>query len=193
MAPGVRVAPAVPPLRAIALRDGRTILNDRERHRSVDGARGWFSRVVYPRLWRLHGIVSPRSTLGVRALVTDGRSVCLVRHTYLPGFMLPGGAVDPGESAHEAVSRELLEEAGVAVGAPGRLFHLYWNAALEQRDHVALYVIRDFSILDGHRPPEGEIAEAGFFPLDRLPGETTPATRARLREVIEGEPPSDHW
>ncbi len=53
-------------------------------------------------------------TLGVRAVVTDqaGR-VLLVKHTYLPGWWLPGGGVDRSETTHAAVVRELLEEAGL--------------------------------------------------------------------------------
>jgi hypothetical protein len=43
------------------------------------------------------------------------------------------------------------------------------------------------------KQPDREIAEAGFFPLDRLPEGTTSATRRRLAEILEGQPPSVNW
>jgi hypothetical protein len=53
-------------------------------------------------------------------------------------------------------------------------------------------VIRRFTVLEV-KQPDREIAEAGFFPLDQLPEGTTPATRSRLAEILEGQPPSAHW
>ena len=42
-------------------------------------------------------------TLGVRGLVIDkGQRVFLVTHTYVPGWQLPGGGVEPGETMAEA-------------------------------------------------------------------------------------------
>ena len=54
-------------------------------------------------------------TLGVRAIVLDGDSVLLVRHTYRPGWFLPGGGVERGASAAAAVLRALPEEGGPVV------------------------------------------------------------------------------
>jgi hypothetical protein len=55
-----------------------------------------------------------------------------------------------------------------------------------------VYVVRDFRVLEPKRP-DREIAEAGFFPLDRLPDETSPATRRRIDEIVRGAPPPDTW
>jgi ADP-ribose pyrophosphatase YjhB (NUDIX family) len=132
-------------------------------------------------------------TLGVRGLVVDADDrVLLVRHTYVPGFYLPGGGVERGETLLQALTRELAEEGGVHIlGAPA-LHGVYLNRRASQRDHVALYVVRHFRY-DGPNAPDHEIAESGFFRLDALPADATPATRARLAEVLDGEPVSPYW
>jgi ADP-ribose pyrophosphatase YjhB (NUDIX family) len=131
-------------------------------------------------------------SLGVRAIVPDGqRRVLLVRHTYVPGWYLPGGAVDPGESVAEALARELSEEVNVRIlGAP-RLIGIYFNP-LGRNDHVALFEVGQFEQVSA-KAPDHEIAEARFFPLDALPEGTTPATRARLEEYLRGGSISSTW
>jgi ADP-ribose pyrophosphatase YjhB (NUDIX family) len=132
-------------------------------------------------------------TLGVRALVIDAEErVLLVRHTYVPGFFLPGGGAECGETLEESLARELVEEGNVRLTAPAPLFGLYFNRRVSRRDHVALYIVRDFT-QDAPRLPDYEIAEAGFFARDALPEGTTPATRARLAEYFDGAPVSPYW
>lgn len=127
-------------------------------------------------------------TLGVRALVLDGRSVLLVRHTYRPGWFLPGGGVERDESAEAAVIRELREEGGILCAERPALHGLYRNRG---HDHVACYVVRRFE--RGAPTQAFEIAERGFFLVDALPDGTSPATRARLAEVLRGEAVSETW
>ena len=132
-------------------------------------------------------------TLGVRAVVLDDRNrVFLIRHTYVPGWHLPGGGVETGETALEALGRELQEEARIAVDGSPLLSGVFFNNRVSRRDHVLVYVIRHFTVL-GEKQPDREIAEAGFFPLDRLPEGTTAATRRRLAEILEGQPPAPTW
>ena len=53
-------------------------------------------------------------TLGVRGVVLDQQNqVFLIRHTYVPGWHLPGGGIDPGEQPADALARELHEETGL--------------------------------------------------------------------------------
>ncbi len=132
-------------------------------------------------------------TLGVRALVVDDANrVLLVRHTYVPGYFFPGGGVEPGETLEAAIRRELVEETNVEADGALTLHGIYLNRAASQRDHVALYVTRDFRRIGPH-VPDREIAEAGFFPIDALPATTTRATRARIAEALMGTAPSAYW
>jgi 8-oxo-dGTP pyrophosphatase MutT (NUDIX family) len=132
-------------------------------------------------------------TLGVRGAVFDpDGNVFLIRHTYVPGWQLPGGGVEIGEEALVALGRELREEAEIELGRPPRLHGIFFNGHVSRRDHVLIYEIRDYRQL---RPkqPDREIAEAGFFAPDRLPVETTPGTRARLDEIVHHRPVSPTW
>jgi len=139
------------------------------------------------------GLVTRPVTLGVRGFVVDGqRRIFLVRHGYLPGWYLPGGGVDPGESAGRALVRELEEEGGLRV-EESRIFGLYLNSRTSRRDHVALFVVEAFTMSPSPFVPNAEIREVGFFPLDALPEETTGATRRRIAEVVEGAPRADIW
>lgn len=145
--------------------------------------------------WGLHTYwrFSRGMTLGVRAAVLDRENrVFLIRHTYVPGWHLPGGGVETGETALDALTRELREEACIALDEPPALAGVFFNRRISHRDHVLVYVVRRFTVLS-EKKPDREIAEAGFFPIDRLPEETTAATRRRLAEILEGATPSSNW
>ena len=132
-------------------------------------------------------------TLGVRGAVIDGQNrVLLVRHTYVDGWHMPGGGVETGETAIEALARELTEEAAIAISAPPRLHGIFFNGHASRRDHVLVYVVRDFRDL-GPKRPDREIEAATFFPLADLPDGTTAGTRARLAEIASGREPAADW
>ena len=132
-------------------------------------------------------------TLGVRALVVDeaGR-VFLVKHSYVSGWHLPGGGVEAGETLRQALARELREEGNIEVTEPPRLYGVYFNDRDSRRDHVAVYVVRDFRQVAAPIPGH-EIVAHGFFALDELPNDTTAGTRARIIEVLGGAPVSERW
>ena len=147
-------------------------------------------------LSRLAGLIAPVTrgmTLGVRAACFDAEGrVFLVRHSYMPGWYMPGGGVERGESAAEALERELVEEAGIVLGGAPQLFAVYWNRK-RIRDHVVLFVARDFTRPDPPAYPNHEIVEAAFFDPAALPEGISPATRRRLDEILHGVPPERHW
>ncbi len=132
-------------------------------------------------------------TLGVRGLVIDDeRRIFLVRHTYVGGWHLPGGGVEPGETLLAALARELDEEGNIELTAPPELHGMFFNERVSRRDHVACYVIHSFR-QSAPAAPNREIAASRFFTLDELPGDTTAATRARIAEVLLGAPVSERW
>jgi ADP-ribose pyrophosphatase YjhB (NUDIX family) len=132
-------------------------------------------------------------TLGVRALVIDGDNrVFLVKHTYVRGWHLPGGGVEPGENLHTALTRELSEEGNIEMLGPPVLLGLFFNPRDSRRDHVALFLVREFR--RGAAPkPNAEIVDGRFFSLDALPDDTSPATRARIAEHCRGVPAAESW
>lgn len=132
-------------------------------------------------------------TLGVRAMLLKDDSVILVKHSYLPGWYLPGGGVEAGESFGEALEREAREEAGVVLSGPPQLFGIYRNGQVHRRDHVALFVCRNWQRVAAPNIPNREIVACEPFALDDLPVDASPATLARIREVLGGEPPSTDW
>ena len=132
-------------------------------------------------------------TLGVRALVIDERRrIFLVQHSYVRGWHLPGGGVEPGETMIDALIRELREEANIEPTAPPRLHGIFFNDRVSRRDHVAVFVLRDFRQL-GEPVPDREIIAHGFFALDELPNDTTMPTRQRIVEVLGGAPVTERW
>lgn len=132
-------------------------------------------------------------TLGVRAVVLDGENrVFLVKHSYVSGWHLPGGGVETGETVLEALERELMEEGRIALTGAPRLHGTFFNRRISPRDHVVLYVVRDFH---QDRPPEPnrEIVATGFFSRHELPPDTTPATLLRIAEVFDQAAISPYW
>ena len=123
----------------------------------------------------------------------DGKGrIFLIKHSYVDGWHLPGGGVETGESFVDALTRELAEEGNIVMTAPPVLHGIFFNKRSSWRDHVALYIVREFR-QDAAPVPGYEIVAHGFFAPDKLPDSTTRATRARVAEVFEGVAVSEVW
>jgi 8-oxo-dGTP pyrophosphatase MutT (NUDIX family) len=132
-------------------------------------------------------------TLGVRAVVVDRDDrVFLVQHSYVSGWHLPGGGVETGETFLDALRRELIEEGRIELAGEPALHGLFFNSHVSRRDHVAVYVVRQFA-QDRHPEPNREIVACGFFEVDALPSDTTEGTRLRISEVLDGQARIATW
>ena len=130
-------------------------------------------------------------SLGVRTLVLDSEGrVLLVRHSYRPGWFLPGGGVHKWETLEDAAIREAREEGAVEIGSLEPLFGIYANFTPYRCDHVALFVAHHWQSVDAR---SAEIAETGFYAPDALPNGTTEATLRRIAEVVNGAPKATRW
>jgi len=144
---------------------------------------------IFQRYWPM----SRTLTLGVRGLVIDGQGrVFLVKHTYMGGWHLPGGGVEPGESVLDALARELKEEGNIELLESPSPRGVYSHSGASDRDHVVLFVTHNFR-QPAPPMPNREIAAHGFFSVDALPEDTVADARARIAEVIKGVSVSTYW
>ncbi|WP_245415438.1 NUDIX domain-containing protein [Hoeflea marina] len=131
-------------------------------------------------------------TLGVRAACYDAEGrIFLVKHSYVPGWHMPGGGVERGETVLAALAKELSEEGNLVLDAEPRLFAVYFNHLTSPRDHVVFYRCQVSQTAPKLR--DAEIIDTGFFDTSNLPEGTTGATRRRLAELSGSATPSQVW
>lgn len=120
----------------------------------------------------------------VAAVVVDERGrLLLVRKRGTTAFMQPGGKIEPGESAVDALAREVREELGVGITEVRELGHHNAIAANEPGHSVAadLFFVR----LDGVPQIAAEIEEMLWID-PHAPGdiELAPLTRDTVLEFV---------
>ncbi len=114
--------------------------------------------------WKHKG---PRVTVDA-IVVRDGMVLLVERRWPPPGFALPGGFVDRGETVEQAVCRETLEETGLVVTRLRQL-HAYSDPRRDPRQHTVGIV---FEVEASGEPVAGDDAAAcRFYPFDALPQE----------------------
>ncbi len=147
-----------------------------------------FTKVMRP-IWRLRRGL----TLGAQgAVIDEAGQVLLVRHSYRPGWWFPGGGVEWGETSEDALGRESEEEVGVKLEGTPELHGIFSNNANFPGDHIALYLVRQWS-REGTCRRAGEIAETGMFAPSEVPGDIDTGTRSRRGEIFDVAPRCAKW
>lgn len=132
-------------------------------------------------------------TIGAQGcVINDEGKILLIRHTYRPGWHFPGGGVEKNETIEQALKREIHEEARIELTGPPELFGVYANFHYFPSDHIALYIIREWSQSEDPKP-DLEIAAHGFFAPEELPDDVHPPTKARIQEISTGTRKTDFW
>lgn len=125
----------------------------------------------------LRALVGTRPLLspGVRAVIRDEQGrVLLMRRSDFGYWSLPGGALELGQSAAEALAREVQEEVGLTVirATPFALYShprnsvTYPNGDQVQPFSVA-FLVDEWA--GEPRPDNDEALEVAFFATDQLP------------------------
>jgi 8-oxo-dGTP pyrophosphatase MutT (NUDIX family) len=124
-----------------------------------------------------------RPTISVSAgVVLDGRGrALLVRKTGTRAFMNPGGKPEPGESAAEALCRELAEEVGLAI-RPDELTYLgrFRADAANEPGHLVDAEVFAVTVAEADVRPRLEIAEAVWVDPVRAGVELAPLAADHL-------------
>jgi ADP-ribose pyrophosphatase YjhB (NUDIX family) len=124
----------------------------------------------------------PVFSLRARAAIVDGDRVLLDRTHHpakAPFFWLPGGGVEPGETADECLRRELVEEASLEIEV-GRLLYVSENLFVEggeYRHEVILYFLARLVAARDDDPSDRR--ELAWYRLEELPGPLLPPDVAR--------------
>ena len=134
------------------------------------------------KLMTLGWLVRRPNTRGAHAIaLTPDRKLILVKLRYAPGWRVPGGGRDAGETAEQAILRELREEIGLTGHGRVRLACELQESVDFRRDLSSLLVVEDVT----YRPHRWswEIEEVAEFDMDNLPAETAEPTRRWLAAV----------
>jgi UDPglucose 6-dehydrogenase len=108
--------------------------------------------------------------LAANAIIRKNNSILLVKRSIEPfkgSWSLPGGFVEHDETVEESLVREVEEETGLKV-KPLRVIGVFSHPLRSPVKHVVT-ICYESMILGGELKAQGEIAEAGFFPMDSLP------------------------
>ena len=143
---------------------------------------------MFQSYWRLSRSLS----LDVRACVRDAQGrVALVRLPNSIMWQFPGGTVEQGETAAGALSRLLLQDAGLEGVGEATLFAVYGGTQGARFDQRALFLVPSWRRLDAGMV--NAQADMAFFEAGRLPHDADPAVPVRLAEISRARALSEVW
>jgi len=126
---------------------------------------------------------NPFCTVDVIIEITDG-IILVNRKNSPPGWAIPGGFVDYGESLEDAVQREAKEETGLDIQLI-RQFHTYSDPKRDPRHHTVSTI---FIAKATGKPKAGDDAkEVGIFTRDALPDNIAFDHRQILEDYFSGK------
>lgn len=110
-----------------------------------------------------------RPVLTVDALIISGGKVLLIKRKNPPeGWALPGGLMDVGETAEEAVVRELREETGLKTRKDDvELIEVRSDPTRDPRFH-AVSLVYKICVFSGEAKAADDATELGWFTTDQL-------------------------
>lgn len=108
----------------------------------------------------------PRATVDIIIEVAAGHIVLIERRHPPPGWAIPGGFIDYGESAPTAARREAVEETGLTVELR-ELFHVYSDPGRDVRGHTLSVVY--IASANGVPSAADDAVAAGVFDEGHLP------------------------
>jgi ADP-ribose pyrophosphatase YjhB (NUDIX family) len=174
---------------------------DRERYERILQASARLVAAVDGRLpeevaARFHDNLSRISPfLGADAAVFRGGELLLIQRADNGRWAMPGGFIEVGETAAEAVQRELWEEAQV-LGRAVRLLGIFDSRLWKSHTKAQLYHIIFQVEIDGSQPaPGSEALDAGFFAENGLPPLSPGHERIVpvIFKLLRGELPSPYF
>ncbi len=138
--------------------------------------------LLYP-IVRVYWHVFQPKGFGARALVFRGNHLLLIKTAYGTFWQTPGGTLNPGEAPEQGALRELKEETGLD-GTIREKLGVYTSSTEGKRDIIHLYIV---DVDQEELTLEWELKAAGWFSLDALPEDVSPATKRRINEYLAGQ------
>lgn len=123
--------------------------------------------------------------LTVDAIIEIGGGIILIkRKNPPPGWAIPGGFVDCGETIEDAVIREAKEETGLDIKLLSQ-FHAYSDPKRDPRHHTVSVIF--IATAEGEPVAADDAAEVKIFSRDNLPDDIAFDHKQILEDYFSGK------